>query len=125
MKGFDMQSYITRPVLRPSERSTWYAFGLWLRVVFVGMAALATGVAQLLERSHAHAPVPALTWLIGGGVLAAFAWHRAHVALQRLGDAETTAERTASADNLRASHHRVSGTGAGLFGLPATARAGE
>jgi hypothetical protein len=122
-----MESYanITRPVLRSSERSTWYAFGFWLRVVLVGMAALATGVAQLLERSRAHGPLLALTWFIGGGVLAVFAWHRAQVALQRLDDAETTVERTVSTDNLRASHHRASGTAAGLFGLSAAARAVE
>ena len=64
-----------------TRRRAWYAFGFWMYVVMIGGGAVATGVALLLGRGSALAPVAA--WLIGGGTLAAIAWRRAVAALRR------------------------------------------
>jgi hypothetical protein len=104
-----------------ADRRAWYAFGLWLRVAIVGMGMLVTGVALLLERMYA--PTSGLVWLIGGGALAALAWHRARAALNRLNHAGVTADRIESDHNLRAGHHPQGTVPAALLGLSAAATA--
>ena len=119
----DYCSKTTRPVLHYPSRDAWYAFGLWLRVGIVAAGLLATGVAHLLERIDA--PAPALGWLIGGGALTAFAWHRARAALSRLDRAEAMADRTPWKENPRGGHRPAGAAPETLFGLSAAATALE
>jgi len=100
MKGIDMEygSNVTESVLDHAARNAWYAFGLWLHVVIVGVGILATGVALLLDRIHP--PTSALAWLVGGGALAALAWRNSRMALRRI----HRAEQAESQHNLRPRH---------------------
>jgi hypothetical protein len=122
MKGSDMDSRSNsiESVLPQTVRSAWYAFGLWLRLVIVGLGMLATGVALLLERFSS--PAPGLAWLVGGGAFAAFSWRRCQTALARLHSAEETA---GASDNLSPGGHAPAIFGETLFGLSARATALE
>ena len=111
-----------RPVLHSRDRRAWYAFGLWLRVVLVGLGVMASGVALLLERSTGFTPASAC--LIGGGVLAAFASRRAGAALKRV-DCRVGTNPIASNDNLHTGHLGAVPTPVRLFGLSVDATALE
>ena len=55
------------------------ACGFWMRVGFIGASAVAVGVIQLF--GNETKPLTALALALGGAVLAAFSWRRAHTAL--------------------------------------------
>ena len=113
----DSRSNSTKPVLCYTERHEWYAFGLWLQVVVVGVGAMATGIALLLD--SIYSPAPAVVWLIGGGAVAALAWHRSRTALLRLHHADEIAERTESTGNLHAGRRVPDAVANAVFGLAA------
>ena len=102
-----------------NSRRAWYAFGLWLRVVIIGVGVVATGFAHLFDRTATVAS--ALAWLIGGGVVAAFARYRASAALGRVGRSEEAAK-VASNDGLRVEYRAAPAASDSLAGLsqPAT-----
>jgi hypothetical protein len=120
MKGTEMdsRSNTIEPVLHYPARGAWYAFGLWLRLVIVGLGMLATGVALLLERTSS--PAPGLAWLVGGGAFAAFSWRRCQTALARLHIAE---EPPGANDNPSNGDDAPAIGGETLFGLSAPSTA--
>ena len=66
----------------PRVRLPWVAYGLWVRAVIVGLAAFATGVVLLSNGSHG--PLAGIATMIGGALVATFAWRRAGAALDQL-----------------------------------------
>jgi hypothetical protein len=111
------RSNSTELVLRHSERRDWYAFGLWLNVVVVGVGAMATGIALLLDSTYS--PASTIVWLIGGGAVAVLAWRRSRTALLRLLDADEIAERTESTDNQHVGRRVPNAVANSVFGLAA------
>jgi hypothetical protein len=69
-------------VLPPTLRPAWVAFGIWLRVVMVGVGVIATAAGLLIERHGSSAK--ALVLLAAGSALTALAWHRTGRALDRV-----------------------------------------
>jgi len=76
----------------PSSYAEWrkeagpgaFAFGMWLRVGFIGASAVAVGLIHLFSTEAQSLPALALT--SGGLVLALFGWHRARRALDAMDD---------------------------------------
>jgi len=66
------------------------AFGMWLRVGFVGASAVAVGLIQLF--SGEVKPLSALALATGGLALALFSWHRARKSLDGMDDAAAAVE---------------------------------
>jgi len=62
--------------------------GLWLRVAFIGVSAVAVGVMQLFGGEIKL--VPALALMVVGGLLTAFSIRRARGALHAADDAAST-----------------------------------
>jgi hypothetical protein len=54
---------------------------LWLSVAYTGVASLLIGLMRLIYREGASQA--ALTWMLVGGALAAFAWRRAYRVLDQ------------------------------------------
>jgi hypothetical protein len=75
-----------------SSYATWrnaagpgvFAFGMWLRVGFIGASAVAVGLIQLF--SGEVKPLSALALTAAGLALALFSWRRARVALDAMDD---------------------------------------
>jgi hypothetical protein len=89
-------------------RRAWVAFGIWLRVVVLGIGAMATAVGTLIERNGASAK--ALLMLAAGSALAAFAWYRASSALRRVTYATASTERRGAREPVAASDRPVVAT---------------
>ncbi len=115
----DSRSSTFAPALHSTDRRALFVYGLWLRVVFVGMSLLAAGVAHLL--AGPASPMPVLASLIGGGALTAFAWRRAGAALGRIDVAEATTGRSVSNDERPAGHRGTDSAPEPSIGRPATA----
>jgi hypothetical protein len=107
----------------PAARRAWYGFGLWLRVLIIGVGAAATGVALLLERTSAL--TPAVGYLVGGAILTAFAWLRGAAALRRVDGPHEAGNLSASTGQPQATHDAESVGRVGPFGQYAAARAIE
>jgi hypothetical protein len=59
-----------------------FAFGMWLRVGFIGGSAVAVGLLQLFNSEVK--PSPALALTVGGLALAIFGWRHARKALDTM-----------------------------------------
>jgi hypothetical protein len=86
-------------------RPAWIAFGIWLRVVIVGVGVLATAVGLLLERNGA--PAKALLLLAAGAALTALAWHRTSRALRRITCATASTDPTPAEKPFAASERPI------------------
>ena len=62
---------------------------LWLIAAYAGASSLMIGVMRLIYREGGT--LSALTWMLAGGAVAAFAWHRAFRAVDRV-EAVTSAQ---------------------------------
>ncbi len=86
--------------VRTARRAALPAYGVWIRLGFVGMSFVAGGLVEL--QSGNASLFTALAYLLAGGALAALSWRGAVVALKDMDAAsEETAAAPAAIDGLR------------------------
>jgi hypothetical protein len=87
--------------IRTARRAALPAYGVWMRLGFVGMSFVAGGLVEL--QSGNASLFTALAYLLAGGALAALSWHGAVVALKDMDAAsEVRAAVPAAIDGPRA-----------------------